>query len=253
LFGAVTRTPDVIYGNAIDEHGQATALTLDVYSPAADNNSSRPAIIWVHGGSFAGGDKTSSEIVDEATTFAMKGYVNVSINYRLSTTICPQWWTPGPACDGPMINAMHDAQAAVRFLRAHAGVYGVDPNRIAIGGSSAGAITALNVGFNPDNAGDSGSPGFSSAVGAAVSLSGAKLLGIPSAGDAPSLLLHNSTDFAVPYQWALDTVDSAHAAGLVAELTTWPEPGHVPYAGHRAEILDQTTNFLYWMLGLGSG
>src|SRR5262245_34139449 len=62
VFGAVARSLDVTYGSAIDEHGQTTALTLDVYSPVGDTNTSRPAIVWVHGGSFAGGDKTSSEI-----------------------------------------------------------------------------------------------------------------------------------------------------------------------------------------------
>ena len=48
----------------------------------------RPAIVWVHGGSFCCGDKSSAEIVDEATTFARKGYFNVSINYRLEPGGC---------------------------------------------------------------------------------------------------------------------------------------------------------------------
>jgi len=138
----------------------------------------------------------------------------------------------------------------VRFLRANATTYGVDPTRIAIGGSSAGAITALNVGASPDNPGTSGNPGYSSAVGAAVSLSGARLLGTPDAGDAASLLFHGTADPLVPYAWATATRDSAQAAGLVSLLTTWEGAGHVPYLEHRSEILDQTTNFLYWTLDL---
>ena len=63
--------------------------------------------------------------------------------------------------------------------------YRIDTGRIAIGGTSAGAITALNVGANADDPGTSGSPGFSSAVSAAVSLSGAKLLGPPQARATP--------------------------------------------------------------------
>jgi acetyl esterase/lipase len=246
----VTKTPDVVYGSAVDEQGQTVGLTLDLYTPTGDTHTTRPAIVWVHGGSFRSGDKTSPELVDEATTFARKGYVNASINYRLSAAGCSAS-APTATCVSAIINAMHDAQAAVRFFRANAATYGVDPDRIAIAGTSAGAITALNVGYNPDDPGTSGNPGFSSAVGASVSLSGARILGAPDGGDAASLLFHGTLDALVPYPWAVSTVETAQAVGLTAELTTWEGAGHVPYAEHRTEILDQTTNFLYWMLRLG--
>jgi hypothetical protein len=87
-------------------------------------------------------------------------------------------------------------------------------------------------------------------VRAVVSLSGARTIGTPGPDDAPALLLHNSPDFMVLYQWAEDTVNSARDAGLFAELVSWQEAGHVPYGEHRDEIIDRTTNFLYWMLGL---
>ncbi|MGZ4716976.1 MAG: hypothetical protein ACXWCB_09815, partial [Acidimicrobiales bacterium] len=81
VFASVTTTSDVVYGSAVDQQGQTVSLTLDSYLPVGDSVTSRPAIVWVHGGSFSSGDKTSPELVDEATTFAKKGYVNVSINY----------------------------------------------------------------------------------------------------------------------------------------------------------------------------
>ena len=136
----------------------------------------------------------------------------------------------------------------MRFLRANATTYGVDVNRIAIGGTSAGAITALHVGFNADDPGTGGNPTQSSAVRAAVSLSGAKVLGSAATGDAPSLLFHGTNDGLVPYQWAVNTVNEAKAAGLQSFLTTWQGAGHVPYTAHRTEILDQTRNFLYFEL-----
>ncbi len=249
VLSSLTTTKDVTYGSAVDQLGQTVTLTLDVYRPSGDTITSRPAIVWVHGGSFSSGDKTSPELVDEATTFAKKGYVNASINYRLSPDGCSAA-APTASCVTAIIDAMHDAQAAVRFLRANATPYGVDGNRIAIGGTSAGAITALDVGYNPDDPGTSGNPGFSSAVGGAVSLSGARILGTANAGDAPSLLFHGTADLFVPYQWAVNTVNAAQAAGLAAFLTTWQGAGHVPYVEHRTEILDQTTNFLYWELDL---
>jgi acetyl esterase/lipase len=249
VFANVTKTSNVTYGSAVDQQGQTVTLKLDVYSPTGDTVTSRPAIVWVHGGSFSGGDKSSPELVDESNVFAMKGYVNVSINYRLSPSGCSAS-APSGSCVQAIIDAQHDAQAAVRFLRANAATYGVDTNRIAIGGTSAGAITALNVGYNPDDPGNSGNPGQSSAVRGAVSLSGAKILGAAGPGDSSSLLFHGTADPLVPYQWAVNTINEARGAGLTAYLTTWEGAGHVPYTAHRIEILNQTRNFLYWELDL---
>jgi carboxylesterase type B len=247
VFSVVTTTRDVTYGSAVDQEGETVTLALDVYRPAGDTVTERPAIVWVHGGSFAFGSKTSPEIVDEATTFAKKGFVSVSINYRLSPNGCT---TVTAECVTAIVDAKHDAQAAVRFLRAHADDYGVDDSRIAIAGTSAGAITALNVGYGPEDVGDSGNPGFASTVRAAVSLSGAKILTTANPGEAAALLFHGTADGLVPYQWALNTVAEAKGAGLQAFLTTFEGAGHVPYTENRTTILDQTTNFLYWTLDL---
>jgi acetyl esterase/lipase len=247
VFTGVTTTRDVTYGSAVDQDGETVTLALDVYRPAGDTVTERPAIVWVHGGSFAFGSKTSPEIVDEATTFAKKGFVTVSINYRLSPNGCT---TVTAECVTAIVDAKHDAQAAVRFLRAHADDYDVDDSRIAIAGTSAGAITALNVGYGPEDVGNSGNPGFASTVRAAVSLSGARILTTPNAGEAAALLFHGTADGLVPYQWALDTVAAADQAGLQAFLTTFEGAGHVPYTQNRTTILDQTTNFLYWTLDL---
>jgi predicted esterase len=248
IFQDVTLTTAVPYGSAVTQDGQTQTLLLDVYQPVGDTVTSRPAIIWVHGGSFKNGTRTSPELVDEANTFAKKGYVNVSIDYRLATPACTQ--PASVSCVRAIVDAQHDAQAAVRFLRANASTYDIDPDRIAIGGSSAGAITALNVGFNSTDPGDSGNPGYPSTVRAAVSISGARLGGVIDANDAPSLLFHGTADPIVPYAWAKATVDQATAAGLISLLTTWEGGGHVPYLQHRTEILDQTRNFLYHMLDL---
>ncbi|HXJ34676.1 MAG TPA: alpha/beta hydrolase [Candidatus Eisenbacteria bacterium] len=240
VFDTVDTTTDIVYGSATNIAGQTITLTLDLYEPALDTATARPAIVWVHGGSFAAGDKTSPELVDEANTFSRKGYVNVSINYRLEPPGCTAA-VPTLTCVIAIGEALQDAQTAVRFLRTNAATYGVDESRIAIGGSSAGAITALNVGF-------SSGEDATAAVAAAVSLSGGRLLGTVGPGDAPSLLFHGTADPIVPYQWAVDTLNAATAAGLDSFLTTWEGAGHVPYVQHRTEILDQTTNFLYWEL-----
>ena len=196
--------------------------------------------MWVHGGSFCCGNRTSPEIVDEATTFAKKGYLNVSIDYRLESPGCSGTFSN---CVAAIQEAAADAQTAVRFLRTNSATYGIDPNRIAIGGSSAGAITALNVGFST-------SEDPSARVRAAVSLSGAHLVvGTISSGDAPALDFHCTTDPLVSYQWAVDTINAAKAV-TDAVLESWDETCHVPYSEHRQQILDQSTNFLWWEMDL---
>src|SRR5262249_30231258 len=88
IFGTVNLTSDIVYGSAVDNSNQTITLTLDLYEPSGDTVPARPAIIWVHGGSFTTGDKTSPELVDEANVFSGEGYVNMSINYRLEPGGC---------------------------------------------------------------------------------------------------------------------------------------------------------------------
>jgi predicted esterase len=241
IFDAVTVTRNVAYGSAVNLESQTITLQLDMYQPTGDTVAGRPTIVWVHGGSFCCGSKTSSELVDEATTFSKMGYLNVSIDYRLESPGCSESFSN---CVAAIQEAAADAQTAVRFLRTNAATYGIDPNRIAIGGSSAGAITALNVGY-------SSSEDPSASARAAVSLSGAQLVvGTISPGDAPALDFHCTTDPLVPYQWAVNTINAAKAQGLDAFLESWDETCHVPYTEHRQQIVDQSRNFLWWEMDL---
>ena len=249
VFTNVTKTSDITYGSAVDQTGRNVTLRLDMYQPTGDTVAARPAIVWVHGGSFCCGNKSSAELVDQANYFARRGYVNVSIDYRLWSGGCPG--TDIGGCLTAIQHAREDAQTAVRFLRANAATYRIDADRIAIGGSSAGAITALNVGYSPENPGPGAHQGFSSAVRAAQSLSGAQLASGPiNAGDAPALLFHGTSDALVPYAWATRTVDEATAAGLLVVMRSWEGGGHVPYTEHRTQILEETRNFFYWRLDL---
>jgi acetyl esterase/lipase len=243
IFNAVTVTKNVTYGSAVNLENQMVTLQLDMYQPTGDTVMNRPAIVWIHGGSFCCGDRTSPEIVDEATAFAKQGFVNVSIDYRLESPGCSDTFSN---CVAAIQEAAADAQTAVRFLRTRSATYGIDPNRIAIGGSSAGAVTALNVGY-------SSSEDPSAQVRAVVSLSGAQIVvGTISPGDAPAIDFHCTTDPLVSFQWAAATIYTATAQGLDAFLESWDETCHVPYAEHRQQILDQSTNFLWWEMDLAN-
>jgi acetyl esterase/lipase len=248
VFSTVTLMRDLQYGSAVNSTGATQALKLDLYQPTGDTRTSRPAIVFVHGGGFTGGDKASGVSPDMANYFAQLGYVTVSINYRLIEGSCGGS-NLGGACIPAALDAQHDAQAAVRWLRANASTYKIDATRIGISGESAGGITATLVGLRPDDPGTSGNPGPSSAVSGFVSISG----GLPqgafvSAGDAPGLLFHGDADPIVPYQWSVDTAKAMVNARVPVFFQPLAGAGHVPYAQYRDRFIQQADYFFYLFL-----
>ncbi|MDP6468283.1 MAG: alpha/beta hydrolase [Pirellulaceae bacterium] len=119
----VQQYSDVVYAN----YGQR-ALHLDLFVPST-GPAPKPAVVVVHGGGWLKGDKTKFHAL--AIALAARGYVTAAIEYRL-----------GGEAKFPA--AMHDCNAAVRWLRAHADEYGVDSNRVAaVGGSAGGHLVGL--------------------------------------------------------------------------------------------------------------
>jgi acetyl esterase/lipase len=136
-----------------------TPLMLDVLRPKAGNGP-LPAVICLHGGGWVNGTrKTNLPIMIK---LAQAGYVAVSVQYRL-------------AKEAPLPAAVHDVKCAVRWLRANAGVFNVDPDRFAaLGYSSGGTLACLLGQTTPLDGleGEGGFPTFSSRVQAVVSYSG---------------------------------------------------------------------------------
>jgi fermentation-respiration switch protein FrsA (DUF1100 family) len=255
VFTTVTKTTDVQYGTAPDNDGNPVALKLDVYQPAGDTLTQRPAVIWVHGGGFSGGDKSGGPSADLANTFAKLGYVSFSINYRLLSSGCGGGSNPNtPACTAAALAAISDAQGAVRFVREHAAQYGIDPTRIGIGGESAGAITSAGVGMYAENGAAGGNPSTSDRVGGFFSISGGLPQGLfASADDAPGVLVHGTKDNVVPYQWSVDTSVALLKQGVGAFLEPLEGQGHVPYfEPYKSQIVSQADYFFYFVLDLGN-
>lgn len=252
VFSEISVTTGLQYGSAPDLNNSPAALKLDLYQPAGDAVAKRPAVIWVHGGGYSRGDKAAGPAAILATRFAKLGYVAVSINYRLlAPERCDAGGGIAPACFSAAVEAVHDAQAAVRWLRAHAATYAIDPDRIGIGGESAGGITATGVGVSADRAGESGNPGYASNVRAWVSISGGLPGGIfVDATDAPGLLFAGTADRTVPYQWSVDTATAMRNAGVPVVLKTLEGAGHVPWAQYSDLFEQQSDDFFYEFLDL---
>jgi acetyl esterase/lipase len=107
------------------------AQKLDIYLPD-EGEGPFPVIVWIHGGAFTGCDKADIQVLPSIEGLK-RGYAVVAINYRLS----------GEARFPALV---HDAKAAIRWIRANAQIYHFDPSRIAAWGSSAGAYLALMLG-----------------------------------------------------------------------------------------------------------
>ncbi len=256
-----------------------------------DGRTNRPAIIWIHGGGFAYGIDSMYGLGNTvAKAYAQRGYVGFSIEYRIDTTqvqlpngswtsLC-QWvqddvdpssqlWQDRKAqCERNILDAQYDALGAVRWVRAHAAFLGVDPNRIAVGGFSAGAVTSSMVAYQHDQIGPvSYFPGdprtadasYAQATFGASGCTYSPDLGVPTtigAGDSPTSFIQSEQDQAVPYACAANTTEAARAQGLVAELTSYcGQGGHAQslYDQNKAATDEQWTTFLARQLNLYSG
>ena len=147
---AVTVEKDVVFGKGGDMD-----LKLDIYRPPAGTEK-RMATIHFHGGGFAGGSKDS--LADRIRPYAALGYVAIAAQYRLS----------GQAGYPALV---HDAKAAIRWVRANAKTLGIEPARIATVGYSAGGYHALftaGTGDRPEFEGTGGNAGVSTKVAACL-------------------------------------------------------------------------------------
>lgn len=105
------------------------AQTLDIYYPEDKTAKPMPLLVWIHGGGWSGGSKAGMPYLGQLT----RGYVVASIEYRFSQKAL------FPA-------QIQDCQAAIRYLRANADKYRIDPAHVGVGGASAGGHLAALVG-----------------------------------------------------------------------------------------------------------
>ena len=127
--------PDIAY-----RPGASKAWRLDLIRPKKDSGALRAGIVFVHGGGWRSGDKRTGTFLRGAIEYAQKGYVCITVNYRLTGE------APFPAC-------IEDVKCAVRWFRAHARKYNLDPNRLGAYGNSAGAHLVSMLGLCQTDAG----------------------------------------------------------------------------------------------------
>ena len=218
---------DIVFGKA-----GTMDLALDVYQPPAGVTPKRMAIIHLFGGGFFGGNKGAGYIINDARALGARGYTNISANYRL-------------AKEGFWPAQIHDVKAAIRWTRANAGKLGIEPNRIAVAGYSAGGMLALlAAGTNgrKEFEGDLGNAGVSSDVNACIGvypLASAQIAtmlfpqgqatpeNIAAASPttyisdkfAPTIFIHGTNDGTIPVASSVDFFTKLHALKVPSTLT----------------------------------
>jgi hypothetical protein len=257
-------------------------LKMDIYQPAGDSIPARPLIILAHGGSFVEGTREDDVTIDSlCVRFAKRGYVTVSIDYRLGNLL--NMLLDSSAAIAEVIQAMSDGKAAIRYFvkdKATANRYKIDTNSIYIGGNSAGAVLYMHVGYvesiadcpadivaamgaNGGFEGNSGNAGYTTRSKAIIDLAGGlneTSFVVP--GDKPSVNAQGSLDSVVPYTCGL-ALDGAvnlqlcglgslepvyDANGIYHMSLVFPGEGHVPWSASPSEfnsVDSMITIFLY--------
>lgn len=238
----------VTYGSAPDLiTGIPVTLRLDLYRPIGDVATNRPLLVWIHGGAFLVGNR--GQMAAESQAYAQLGYVTASISYRLDPgNHCLQVQAglysgaeliaERARCEKAILGARDDAAMAIAWLRTNAATYGIDPTRVAVGGSSAGAITAIHVGQTLNTPGSP--PPAATRVSAVLAMSGCNYVdGSIDAFDAPIAVAASGGDPLVPFACSVATVNAAEAMGTPVVRNFYDqESAHAEalYAQHQAEI-----------------
>jgi len=192
----------ITYITRHDDTGEQE-LKLNLARPAGDKGR-LPCIVAIHGGAWRAGDRSDLDTLVKG--LAREGFVAATISYRF----CPRYRFPAQ---------VEDCAAAVRFLKAHADEYGIDPDRIGAIGFSAGAHLSMMLGvLDPaDGMGICGDdPKDNAKVRAVVSFFGPTLLG---ASDIPVQSRGLVADFVGPEP------DGAAARWKAASPVTYVTPG----------------------------
>lgn len=241
----VKRTNAVVYGKAGVKAPAAGEkdLLLDLYEPQGkDLPPLRPAMIVIHGGGFKGGSRAAPNMSGLCRELTSRGFVCISIDYRMQGD--------DPDTEGRTLMerairaAVLDAGAAHRWLVANAGKYKIDPNRIAVGGGSAGAITSLLLTYGRQD-----DPEDRPKIAAVVNLWGSMYRATNSiaAGDPPVIIIHGTEDKVVAFSGAEEIRQRCAEVGVVCEFCPIEGAGHgvgLTQTFEGVPLLQRIVNFL---------
>jgi poly(3-hydroxybutyrate) depolymerase len=221
----ITAVTGIQYGTATDHLGEQVPLLLDLYLPPA-GPSNRPVVVAIHGGGFTQGSRTNTEAT--ARAFARQGFVVASIDYRLRPDT-----NPGEADLAAALDAIDDGMESVRWLKANAASYAIDPARIGLTGTSAGGAIALGIALADDPTPGGPLAAYTPDVAAAMSTGAHLTPALDLVGfqpsDDPVLMFHyeqDTSELKATGAYAYETCTAARAAGSTCDFVLQPGTGH---------------------------
>ena len=215
---------DVVYCTTVDADKSIVDLKMDIYYPVNEITEKRPLIIMIHGGSFMKGFGGKESCGNWANIMAGKGYVVSSIEYRL--------WRGITSVYKAIKAAIFDAQASIRYFKANAELWNIDPEQIMIGGYSAGASVALFVSYYPELPGNDNYSysEYSSDVFAVFSVSGSwgpgQSANYMDEGEPDICIFHGTRDMVVSVREAYETIEQANSVGVYLESYIYNKASH---------------------------
>lgn len=218
IFENVSVEKDIVFAQKTDYQNNSVDLALDLYQPESDNYEYRPAVILVHGGGMYTGSKDSEwdPVACIANDLAMKGYVCVSINYRLN----PEWEETG-AFNETLKNAAEDVASSVDWIIENADKYSINSDYIALAGYSSGAEIVDNMYFS--NSLIDETKFNKDGIKAVISISGNRLFFDNSAcsgnENTKCLILHGDDDDINPYSDAETFLEQLGERGEIQTLS----------------------------------
>jgi acetyl esterase/lipase len=245
-----------------EPYGSNAAQKIDVYLPAGRDSINTKVILFVHGGSWSGGDKNEFDSAIAAIRTKLPNYAMFNMNYRLAGSGANRF----PA-------QMEDIQSAINFIASRAADYKFNPDKIALIGASAGAHLALLQAYKNNNDGrikavvdlfgptdlvslynDHPVPAASQPVlvnflGATpVSKSTlyreASPINFVTPQTVPTLIFHGNADYIVPISQSIALKNKLQSAGVKVEMTTYPGESHGWYGSSLLDTYAKTIAFI---------
>ncbi len=237
-FAEVERQEDIVFHTATNHRGEREELRLDVTLPAGDARGKRRVILWIHGGGFRpGNDKQQSYIVRIAGEFARRGYVCFSCDYRVREN-------PMDDLAGTMRDAADDCRAALAWIKAHASQFGIDGERVVVGGGSAGGMTAVNLCALEANEGPSaGVPAIAALVNLWGSPFATDMLAKVDGRYPPTIIVHGTADVLVPHGNSEALAADLERHGVHHQMILIEGAPHTPVT-HMESFSDAIARFL---------